>query len=142
MSIQYSRKSNSESDTREIAIEFSKLISDGMIISLIGNLGAGKTFFIKCVLEQFDIFNANSPTFSIVNEYLSKKKFYHFDFYRINSEIELIDLGIEDYFNDDDAISFIEWGDMFPKLLPHKKIEISINVIEDNSRLIEFKQYD
>lgn len=142
MRIHYSRKSNSEADTNDIAVEFSKLINDGMVISINGNLGAGKTFFVKRVLEQFDIQNTNSPTFSIVNEYIGKKKFYHFDFFRINSESELIDIGIEDYFNDDDAISFIEWAEMFPGILPHKKIEIAITMLDDQSRIFEFIEYD
>lgn len=142
MNINYSRKSNSESDTNDIAAEFAKLIKEGMVISLIGNLGAGKTYFIKRVLAQFDIKNANSPTFSIVNEYIGKKRFYHFDFYRINSEMELIDIGIEDYFGDDEAILFIEWSDLFPKAIPNKKIEITITVLEDYSRIFDFKEYD
>jgi tRNA threonylcarbamoyladenosine biosynthesis protein TsaE len=142
MSIQYSRTSKSEFDTNEIALEFSRLILDGMIISLIGNLGAGKTFFIKCVLQQFDIRNSNSPTFAIVNEYLGKKKFYHFDFFRINSQMELIDIGIEDYFNDNDVITFIEWADMFPNLLPDKRVEIRISVLEDFTRIFDFKEYE
>ena len=142
MGIHYSRKSISEKETLEIAIEFSKFLKEGMTISLIGNLGAGKTFFIKKVLEQFDINSANSPTFSIVNEYTGKKKFYHFDFYRINSEVELIDIGIEDYFSDDEAIIFIEWSDMFPQILPSNRVEILINVLEDSSRIFDFKEYE
>ncbi len=142
MRINYSRKSNSEADTNDIAVEFSKLINDGMVISINGNLGAGKTFFVKRVLEQFDIQNTNSPTFSIVNEYIGKKKFYHFDFFRINSESELIDIGIEDYFNDDEAISFIEWAEMFPGILPQKKIEIAIIMLDDQSRIFKFIEYD
>ena len=142
MSIHYSRKSISEKETLEIAIEFSKFLKEGMTISLIGNLGAGKTFFIKKVLEQFDINSANSPTFSIVNEYTGKKKIYHFDFYRINSEVELIDIGIEDYFSDDEAIIFIEWSDMFPQILPSNRVEILINVLEDSSRIFDFKEYE
>ena len=142
MGIHYSRKSNSEADTKDIAVEFSKLINDGMVISINGNLGAGKTFFVKRVLEQFDIQNTNSPTFSIVNEYAGKKKFYHFDFFRINSESELIDLGIEDYFNDDEAILFIEWAEMFPGILPQKRIEIAITMLDDQSRILKFTEYD
>ncbi len=142
MGFPYSRKSKSEFDTVKIAFEFSKLIKDGMIISINGNLGAGKTFFIKRVLEQFGIINSNSPTFSIVNEYVGVKNFYHFDFYRINNEIELLDIGIEDYFNDDKAIFFIEWGNLFPKILPQKRIEININILDDNSRLFNFLEYE
>lgn len=135
----YERISYTENDTRNIAVEFSEFIEDGMIICLNGNLGAGKTFFIKKVLEGFDIDNANSPTFAIVNEHTGKKKFYHFDFYRINSEVELLDLGIEDYFNDEDAVCLIEWADLFPKVLPANRIEISITMIDENTRKFEFK---
>jgi tRNA threonylcarbamoyladenosine biosynthesis protein TsaE len=142
MSINYSRKSNSENETIAIAKEFAKLITDGMVITLIGNLGAGKTFFIKRILEDFNINNANSPSFAIVNEYYGKKKFYHFDFYRINSQVELIDIGIEDYFNDDEAVTFIEWADMFPSVIPSKRIEVNINMMENDSRLFEFKEYE
>lgn len=142
MGFPYSRKSKSEFDTGKIAVEFSKLIEDGMIISINGNLGAGKTFFLKRVLEQFGIVNSNSPTFSIVNEYVGDKNFYHFDFYRINTEIELLDIGIEDYFNDDKAILFIEWGNLFPKILPQKRIEININILDNNSRLFNFLEYE
>lgn len=142
MSIQFSRQSKTETETDEIAIEFSKLLKPGMVISLIGNLGAGKTYFIKRVLEQFNVNNANSPTFSIVNEYDGKYKFYHFDFYRINSESELIDIGIEDYFNYDNSISFIEWADMFPNIIPRKRIEIKIQLIDEDLRQFDFNEYE
>lgn len=135
----YERISITEDDTKNIAVEFSEFIENGMVICLNGNLGAGKTFFIKKVLEVFDINNANSPTFAIVNELEGKKKFYHFDFYRINSEVELLDLGIEDYFNDEEAICFIEWADLFPKVLPSKRIEILISLVDENTRRFEFK---
>lgn len=140
MLLHYSRISNSESDTKIIAIEFSKLINEGMIICLNGNLGSGKTFFIKQVLKEFEITNANSPTFAIVNEYIGQRRFYHFDFYRINYELELLDIGIEDYFNDEDAICFIEWAELFPKVLPSNRIEITITILSENSRKFEFKE--
>ncbi len=142
MSINYNRKSDSETDTKNIAIEFSHYITNGMLVALIGNLGAGKTFFIKALLEQFGIENANSPTFALVNEYAGKKRFYHFDFYRINKESELIDIGLEDYFQDDEAICLIEWADLFPQVLPAKRIEILVTVNDDYSRYFEFKEYE
>lgn len=142
MGINYTRKSASEDDTRTIAKEFSDCITNGMVITLIGNLGAGKTFFIKALLEQFGIENANSPTFALVNEYVGKKKFYHFDFYRINKESELIDIGLEDYLQDDDAICLIEWADLFPQVLPAKRIEIVITVNDDYSRYFEIKEHE
>ena len=142
MSFPYIRKSNSESDTVLIAEDFSSKLKNGMIVILNGDLGAGKTFFIKHVLQNFGITNTSSPTFSIVNEYNGDKVFYHFDFYRINKETELHDIGIEDYFNDEQSIIFIEWGNLFPHVLPKKRIEISISYINVNERQFSFIEYE
>lgn len=142
MNFPFSRESSSEADTNDIAKEFSRLLCDGMVVSLNGNLGAGKTFFVKRVLEGFDVINANSPTFAIVNEYYGKKKFYHIDFYRINAEKELYDIGIEEYFSDDEAITFIEWGNMFPNILPKQRIEINIIMLNDDLRKLDFVKYE
>jgi tRNA threonylcarbamoyladenosine biosynthesis protein TsaE len=142
MSFPYSRKSKSEVDTVLIADDFSSKLKNGMIIILNGDLGAGKTFFIKHVLLKFGITNTNSPTFAIVNEYMGDKVFYHFDFYRINKETELHDIGIEDYFNDEQSIIFIEWGNLFPHVLPKKRIEINISYINDNEREFNFIEYE
>lgn len=137
----YKRESCSTSDTKNIASEFIDAIKGNEVIAINGDLGAGKTFFVKCIAEFFGINNASSPTFAIVNEYYGKKKIYHFDFYRINNERELIDLGIEDYFNDD-ALVFIEWADMFSKILPEKRIEINIELQNSDLRIFSFKQYE
>ena len=142
MSFPYSRKSKSEVDTVLIADDFSSKLKNGMIIILNGDLCAGKTFFIKHVLQKFGINNTNSPTFAIVNEYMGDKVFYHFDFYRINKETELHDIGIEDYFNDEQSIIFIEWGNLFPHVLPKKRIEINISYINDNEREFNFIEYE
>lgn len=136
------RKSKSEDDTRLIANEFTINLKNGLVVVLNGDLGAGKTFFIKQVLQNFNVTNANSPTFAIVNEYYGDKTFYHFDFYRINKESELHDLGIEDYFNDEQAIIFIEWGNMFPAVLPKKRIEIIISYIDEHEREFNFIEYE
>lgn len=140
MDFPFERISRSESETELIAKDFSAFVTEGMIIVLIGDLGAGKTFFTKKLLHYFDINTANSPTFAIVNEYNGVKKFYHFDFYRINKAEELIDIGIEDYFSDSDAISLIEWGNLFPELLPKERIEIEIKFISDDERIFEFRK--
>lgn len=138
----FSRKSNSEDQTTEIANEFSEFVHDGMIVILNGDLGAGKTFFIKKIMEKFLVTNANSPTFAIVNEYCGSRKFYHFDFFRINKESELHDIGIEDYFNDEESVIFIEWGNLFPGILPKKRIEIDIINATDKERIFNFIKYD
>jgi tRNA threonylcarbamoyladenosine biosynthesis protein TsaE len=142
MDFPYSRKSRSEADTDNIAKEFSKHVIKGMVISLNGNLGSGKTYFVKRVLEVFDVSNVNSPTFAIVNEYYGKNNFYHIDFYRINYDNELHDIGIEDYFGDGEAVIFIEWGNMFPDILPKQRIEINITMLTDDLRKFDFVKYE
>ena len=142
MSFPYMRKSTSEQDTILIADEFASILKNGMIVILNGDLGAGKTFFIKQVLQKFNVTNANSPTFAIVNEYIGDLTFYHFDFYRINKESELHDIGIEDYFNDEQSIIFIEWGNLFPEVLPKQRIQIKIDYIDENEREFSFIKYE
>ena len=140
MDFPFEKISRSESETEKIAKEFSAFVREGMLIVLIGDLGAGKTFFTKKLLHYFNINTANSPTFAIVNEYTGLIRFYHFDFYRINKAEELIDIGIEDYFSDSDAIILIEWGNLFPELLPKERYEIEIKFISENERVFEFRK--
>jgi len=130
----------SEQDTENIANEFSLLIKPGEVIVLNGNLGSGKTFFIKSVLKSFNIVGVSSPTFSIVNEYTGNIKYYHLDFYRIEMVKELYDIGFDEYMNDEEAIKFIEWGNLFPAILPHKRIEIEIRLNDDFSRDFYFSR--
>ena len=133
---------NTEEETAELAENFIKTLSPGDVVILNGNLGAGKTFFIKRALKYLGINNVNSPTFAIVNEYSGSRKFYHFDFYRINDIAELYDIGFNDYLNDTDAAVFIEWGNLMPGILPHKRIEINIKLNDDFSREFEFLKYE
>ncbi len=142
MEFPFYKKIISEEGTSLLADEFAEILIPGDIVILNGNLGAGKTFFVKQILKKFDIEFINSPTFAIVNEYYGRYIFYHFDFFRINREIELFDIGINDYLNNVEAITFIEWGNMFPDILPKKRIEIDITLNEDYSRQFYFKKYE
>lgn len=134
--------SKSEKETEQIAIDFSDRLQNGDIVVLSGPLGSGKTFFVKKIAEHFKIQNTTSPTFAIVNEYLDEKRIYHFDFYRINSINELHDIGVEDYLSDSEAISFIEWGELFKEILPHSRYEVQFILNEDDSRRIIIKKYE
>jgi tRNA threonylcarbamoyladenosine biosynthesis protein TsaE len=138
----YSLKIFSEEETRKIAVEFSKDLGRGDVVVLNGNLGTGKTFFVKEIGKIFGINNVSSPTFALVNEYTGRFKIYHFDFYRIEKTEEIIDIGFNDYINDNEAIIFIEWGELFSEILPHKRFEIEINLNEDFSRDFKISKYD
>ncbi|MEJ2506977.1 MAG: tRNA (adenosine(37)-N6)-threonylcarbamoyltransferase complex ATPase subunit type 1 TsaE [Ignavibacteriaceae bacterium] len=142
MVLPFTKTVNNEDETAQLAVDFAKLVNNGQVIILIGNLGAGKTFFIKKLLASFGIRNVNSPSFAIVNEYEGKIKAYHFDFYRLNKIEELYDIGWEDYLNDTEAVLLVEWGDLLREALPVKKIEISISFMNGTKRRFDFKEYE
>jgi len=133
---------NDEKGTIELAIKFAKELQNGQVIVLNGNLGSGKTFFIKQVMKQFGVNYVNSPSFAIVNEYEGKIKAYHFDFYRLMNIDELFDIGWQDYLNDVDAVIFIEWGELINEALPKERLEILITILEGKTRRFEFIRHE
>ena len=132
----------SKAETKDIAVKFSKDLKKGDVVVLNGDLGSGKTFFVKEIGKLFDINNVSSPTFAIVNEYSGRLKIFHFDFYRIEKSEELFNIGFNDYLNDSNAIMFIEWGGLFSEVLPQKRYEIRITLHEDFSRTFKIDKYD
>jgi tRNA threonylcarbamoyladenosine biosynthesis protein TsaE len=103
-----------------------------------GDLGSGKTTLIKAVGKALGVQNTmSSPTFSIVNEYEGTKhgKIFHFDFYRIKSEEEAFDIGVEEYF-DSGHPCFIEWPEKIPSLLPDLRGEVTITIENETQRTI------
>lgn len=126
----------SEKETESVAKSFTENILPGDIILLTGNLGSGKTFFVRSFCSTLGIINVSSPSFAIVNEYEGKKKVYHFDFYRIKNLFELYDIGIDDYINNMDAIIFIEWADLWREVIPRHYYEVQFNLIDPSKRKI------
>jgi tRNA threonylcarbamoyladenosine biosynthesis protein TsaE len=109
------------------------------IICFFGEMGAGKTTFIRALCAQLDVReNVSSPTFSLVNEYHSIKgePLFHFDFYRINRPEEAISMGVDEYFVSGNWC-FVEWPEKILHLLPDNRVDVRIESI-DNSRQITF----
>jgi tRNA threonylcarbamoyladenosine biosynthesis protein TsaE len=131
---------DSESETVELAKNFAKVLENGDLVLLNGDLGTGKTFFIKQICKEFGIENVTSPSFTIVNEYHNKKNILHFDFYRIKKSVELFDIGIEDYINSTESIIFIEWANLFSEILPQKKYQVDFQLINESSRIISIRK--
>ncbi|MBD5207861.1 MAG: tRNA (adenosine(37)-N6)-threonylcarbamoyltransferase complex ATPase subunit type 1 TsaE [Bacteroidales bacterium] len=105
-------------------------------------MGAGKTTFIAAICRELGMEDeASSPTFSIINEYhpapeaKDSKMIYHFDFYRIESPEETLDLGLDDYF-DSDSLCLMEWPENVADFLPEDVVGVSIRVNDDGSRTI------
>ncbi len=102
-------------------------------------MGSGKTTLIKAMAKHLGAFDeANSPTFSIVNEYETPDaKIYHFDLYRLKNFYEALDFGIEEYFDDPQAYIFIEWPKVIEAILPLNSQKIRIIVNENDSRELQ-----
>ena len=106
------------------------------IIRIDGEIGSGKTTLIKSLCKSLGVIeNVNSPTFSLVNEYLinRKKKIFHFDFYRIENPEEALDIGLEDYFQSN-HLCILEWGQIISEYLPKKYDFFSLHKINESTR--------
>ena len=107
----------------------------GMVICLNGDLGSGKTVFVKGFAASMGIDNITSPTFTIVKEYMSGElPVYHMDVYRI---LDNEGFGVEDYFNKD-GICMIEWAELILDRLPEERLDINFKIVDENTRILVF----
>jgi tRNA threonylcarbamoyladenosine biosynthesis protein TsaE len=132
---------NDVNNIRKHAAKFITCINDKTVFAFEGDMGVGKTTFIKAICEELGVKNEiNSPTFSIINEYINHingETIYHFDFYRINKINEAQEIGVEDYLYSG-ALCFIEWPEKIKKLLPENTVYINIKEQSDGSRIVSF----
>ena len=132
--------SNSQDETKEFARRLSKEIKPGDVLALKGELGAGKTQFVKGLVAGLgsDAVVA-SPTFTISHEYSGGRlPIYHFDFFRLEDRQSAERLGFEDYFFGD-GISVVEWADRFSDLIPEQARWIEFRIDSENVRAITLK---
>lgn len=130
----YKYMAYSESDTEELAENLESEKFRGMVICLNGELGSGKTVFTKAFANSLGIKEpVTSPTFNIIKEYQDgEMPLYHMDVYRIEDKID--ELGLDDYF-DGDGITIVEWADMIENSLPKERLDISIKVTGEDTRV-------
>lgn len=132
---------NNIKDINKTARTFIDYMPEGNVIAFYGNMGAGKTTFIKALCEELGVEDeVTSPTFAIVNEYTctnAPSKIYHFDFYRIKKLEEVYDMGYEDYFYSD-SLCLIEWPELIEELLPDDVTKVHIIEQSDGSRKIVY----
>jgi len=125
----------------EAAEEFILHMNNRTVFAFRGKMGAGKTTFIKAVCKELGVSDTiNSPSFAIINEYLSDitgEAIYHFDFYRINSLREAVHIGAEDYFLSG-SLCFIEWPEKVESLLPDNTVWVDIVEQDDGARIVDY----
>ena len=124
-------RSASPEETVEIGRVLSEQLLPGDFLNLNGSLGAGKTLLVKGVGQGLglDPDLVTSPTFSIMNEYTGiEPPLYHFDLYRLQNDLELEQIGYEDYFYGS-GITVVEWGDRFRYRLPEQRVDIVLEVL-------------
>ncbi len=127
-------------DLGEVALAIIKRAGDKKIWIFEGEMGAGKTTLIKSICEKMGVQgHIQSPTFSIVNEYISDagQTIYHFDFYRLKNQTEALDFGVEEYL-DSGNICLLEWAEKIESLLPENCFKIKISLTDDLTREINW----
>jgi len=129
-------------DLDAVSMELLKIGKSSPVWLFHGQMGVGKTTLVKSLCKQLGVKAlVQSPTFALVNEYLSETKqtIFHFDFYRINYETEALDMGIEEYFYSGNYC-FVEWPEKISSLWPAKYMCINLSLEENGGRLLEIQE--
>lgn len=131
--------SGSEGETARLGTMLADVFEPGLVVALVGNLGAGKTRLVRAIAEAagVDRREINSPTFVLVHEYQGRWPIYHFDTYRLEGADEFAALGAEEYFAAP-GISLVEWADRVASLLPSDHLRIAIRATGEATREFEF----
>ena len=129
--------SNSVEETIAFARDWSRKLQPNDVVGLTGDLGAGKTHFVKGLLEGLESQGeATSPTFTLLHEYRDGRlPVYHFDFYRLQSRREVEEIGFDDYLREG-GVTVIEWADRFPEILPKGAHWLRLETTDESSRVI------
>lgn len=131
----------SEDETISVGFQFGKVLTAGSVVALFGELGTGKTRFIKGLCKGLGVDeHVSSPTFTIINEYHGGScKIFHFDFYRMNSIVELKEIGFDEYLYDD-GVCVIEWADRIEAILPPDRFDVFLKLgTNENQREIKIE---
>ncbi len=129
-----------ESETHRLGMFLGKCLQPRTVVALSGNLGAGKTRFVRAAAEGLEVSSqtVNSPTFVLIHEYLGRVPVYHFDTYRLKDLDEFHELGADEYMHGD-GVCFIEWAERVIDALPQDRLEIQINAIGETARTFNIR---
>lgn len=127
---------NSENETERVGADLADKLKAGDVIALYGDLGAGKTAFVRGLARGMGLKDmVSSPTFTIVNEYLGETPLFHFDMYRLSGSDELFEIGWEDYL-ERGGVCAVEWSENVKDAFPPEVIKVDIHKESENVRKI------
>ena len=130
---------HSPEETAHLAGTIGKIIREGTVICLDGELGVGKTLFVRALARTLGVeSDVTSPTFNLMNIYEAACPIVHFDLYRITSEEELEDIGFYEYAEATEGIVLIEWAEKFPDAMPADHLSVRIEALNDEERQFTF----
>lgn len=132
-------ETHSVEETEAVGRDLAASLQAGDVVALSGDLGAGKTAFVRGIASALaPQAHVSSPTFALVHRYEGSPALYHFDLYRLSDEDELVDIGFFDYLKEQ-AILLIEWSELAPTLLPDRRITVTLEPTEpgaDHRRIV------
>ena len=130
---------HSPEETAHLAGTIGKIIREGTVICLDGELGVGKTLFVRALARTLGVeSDVTSPTFNLMNIYEAACPIVHFDLYRITSEEELEDIGFYEYAEATEGLVLIEWAEKFPDAMPADHLSVRIEALNDEERQFTF----
>jgi tRNA threonylcarbamoyladenosine biosynthesis protein TsaE len=130
--------STSPEQTQSIGRALMDLLPDGALVALYGDLGAGKTCFVRGMAQTTGAANlVTSPTFTIVHEYPGQRPIVHIDLYRIAEPRQILDLGYDELFTPPSGVCVVEWADRAAELLPPRRVDVTLMHRDKISRSVE-----
>ena len=129
----------SRRETESLGCTVGRLVQEGQVLALVGDLGAGKTTFVRGLMVGLGKpeSSVSSPTFTLVHHYQARVPVFHIDLYRLRSPEEAEEIGLSDCFTDQ-TVTVIEWADRLPTLLPHDRFIIRLTHLSPKTRAVRF----
>lgn len=129
------------SEMEEVGIEMASILTDGMVVSLVGPLGSGKTTLSKGIAKGLLITDVVvSPSYMIARSYQGRMGMHHIDAYRVSTLDELTEVGLDDYLPPESGVSVVEWPDHIEGLVEISTIQVTIELLEDEDRRVNISK--
>lgn len=128
-------------ETMDVAVDLGWRLKEGDVVALVGELGTGKTTFVKGLARSFWVpEEVLSPSFLLARTYRGKRVLHHLDLYRIRSKEELLEVGLTDLLPPEEGVTAVEWADRFPRLIPPGAMWVVLEYIGEKKRKITIRR--